>query len=168
MFGGQLKDLTLMTSRAISGEISTDFWKHSKAWALLPARRRASPLALFSCRCLKVFQYCNDYVSHMKQKNVFLKWFVNLIAMWCTCFTSAQEDFTVKILWILHVQYNKYGACPSSGYTASCGHVPCEQRLFVLEKRPPNSPRGRDSARRVVVMVLYLLLESSCSDLDGR
>ena len=46
------KQHTFMTSRAISGVISTHFWKHSKACCLLPARRKANPLALFSCLVL--------------------------------------------------------------------------------------------------------------------
>ena len=44
---------TLITSRAISGLISTHFWKHSKACCLLPARKKAKPLALFSCLVLE-------------------------------------------------------------------------------------------------------------------
>lgn len=54
---------TFMTSRAISGVISTHFWKHSRACCLFPARRKASPFALFSCLVLHLTRIGNTFNS---------------------------------------------------------------------------------------------------------
>ena len=42
--------------------------------------------------------------------------------------------------------------------------LPCEQNLFPLEKRPPASPRERDSAR---LLTLSLSLSLSCSSVQN-